>query len=148
MKSLLKPVLIFLFVVLGFTACRGPQGPQGPPGANGWAYFDVKYYSITRWALASNGTYFFSEVDNPAITFNVLDKGVVVGYIVYDYNTPNEVHVPLPFDIYFNDNGVQWTETVSFEVTKGRITFYYEPDDFNTVATKPPACMFKIVAMW
>ena len=158
MKSLLKTALICLFIVFGFTACEGPQGPQGPPGvpgpsgSDGWAYFDVKYYTITRWALAANGTYFFSEVSAPAITTNVFYNGVVVGYIVYGYDTPKEVHIPLPYDIYYNEtdnygNLFQWTETVSFDVMPGKVTFYYEPDDFYTDDT-PPACMFKIVSLW
>jgi len=155
MKSLLKPVLIFLFVIFGLTACEGPQGPQGPPGkpgADGWAYFDVKYYDIVNWALAANGKYFFAEVNAPAITKDVFYNGAIVGYIVYNYDTHREIHVPLPYDIYYNDidiygNLIQWTETISFDVMPGKITFYYEPDDFFT-DDAPPPCMFKIVAMW
>ena len=155
MKSLLKPALILLFAIFCFTACEGPQGPPGvpgPPGQNGYAYSDVRYYEINsrQWFLA-NG-YYFAEVAAPAITMNVLDKGAIVGYLVYNYNTGNEVQIPLPYDIYFyesNQGGIlQWTETVSFEISLGKITFYYEPDDFNTTATTPPSCMFKVVAMW
>ena len=149
MKSLLKPALILLFIVLGVTAC---EGPQGPPGRDGFANFDVQYYNIKQWALAANGKYFFAEVNDPAITTNVLYNGVVVGYIVYDYDTHREYHVPLPFDIYYNSvnefgNPISWTETVSFDVMPGKVTFYYEPSDFFT-GDAPPPCMFKIVAMW
>jgi hypothetical protein len=161
MKSLLKTALIFLFVVVGFTACEtpqgrsgipGPPGPPGPPGENGFAYFNVEYYDIGQWALAANGRYFFAEVNAPAITMNVFYDGVVVGYIVYEYDTHREYHVPLPFDIYkseYDQYGqyVTWTETVSFDVMPGKITFYYEPSDFYT-GKIPPPCMFKTVAMW
>ena len=160
MKSLLKTLPIFLFVIFGLTACIGPQGPQGipgpsgpqgPPGSGDWAYIDVKYYNIRQWTLASNGKYFFSVVNNDAITNNVFYNGVIVGYLVQNYETSREVHIPLPYDIYYNqvDNGntTSWTETVSFDVVPGRITFYYEPSDFFT-GDIPPACMFKIVAMW
>ena len=151
MKSLLKPALILLFAILGFTAC---EGPQGPPGMDGYAYLDARYYNVTQWALAANGRYFFAEVNAPAITASVFDYGAIVGYLVYNYNTHREVHIPLPYDIYYNEFDqygniiFQWTETVSFDVMPGRITFYYEPNDFDTNATIPPACMFKVVAMW
>jgi len=144
MKSLLKTALIFLFVIFGFTAC---EGPQGPPGRDGFAYFDVQYYNIKQWALAANGRYFFAEVNAPAITTNVFYNGVVVGYIVYEYGTHREYHIPLPFDIYYNTADDSWTETVSFEVMPGKVTFYYEPSDFYTLDSPPP-CMFKVVAMW
>jgi hypothetical protein len=141
-------------MIFGFTACivDGPQGPPGPPGANGFAYFYVKYYNISQWALAANGKYFFSEVSEPAITTDIFYNGAIVGYIVYDYDTHREVHVPLPYDIYYNTtdqygNIISWTETVSFDVMPGKITFYYEPSDFFT-GDIPPSCMFKIVAMW
>jgi hypothetical protein len=160
MKFLLKPALIFLFAILGFTGCvmegprgpQGPSGPAGPPGADGWAYYDVQYYNISRWSLAANGKYFYSEVSAPAITTNVFDKGVIVGYLVYDWNKPTEVHIPLPFDIYhneYNDFGIleSWTETVSFDVMPGRVTFYFEPSDFYT-GDIPPTYMFKVVSMW
>ena len=150
MKSLLKPALILLFAILGFTACEGPQGPPGvpgPPGQNGYAYMEAKYYDIRQWALAANGRYFFAEVDAPFITTDVFYNGAIVGYIVYNYDTHREVHVPLPYDIYYNEPGLQWTETVSYDLVPGKITFYYEPDDFYTGDT-PPACMFKVVAMW
>jgi len=153
MKLLLKCTLIFLFVAIGFTSCvvDGPQGPQGPPGKDGWSYIDVKYYTVSRWALAANGRYFFHEMANPAITNYVFDKGVVTGYLVYNFNQNNEYHVPLPFDIYYNEyqNGIltQWTETVSFDIMPGLITFYYEPSDFFTGVT-PPSCTFKVVATW
>ena len=155
MKSLLKTALIFLFVIFGFTACEGPQGlpgPPGPQGADGFAYIDVQYYDIRQWALSANGKYFFSEVNAPAITSNVLYNGAIVGYIVYDYDTHREYHIPLPYDIYYNTvdnygNTISWTETVSFDVMQGKITFYYEPSDFYTLDSPPP-CMFKVVAMW
>jgi hypothetical protein len=161
MKSLLKLALIFSVIIFGFTACietpgrqgaQGPPGPPGPPGEDGWAYYDVKYYEIKQWALAANGRYFFSEVNAPAITTNVLYNGVIFGYLVYNYDTNKERHIPLPYDIYYNTtdqygNITSWTETVSFEITPGKITFYYEPSDFYT-GDIPQACMFKIVAMW
>ena len=149
MKSLLKSTLVFLFIVLGFTAC---EGPQGPPGEDGWSYIDVKYYTISRWALAADGTYFFAEVSNSAITDYVFDKGVVVGYLVQDYNKANELHIPLPYEMFYNEydvygNLVQWSETVSFDIMPGSIGFYYKPSDFYTGLT-PPSLTFKIVAMW
>jgi hypothetical protein len=157
MKSLLKTALILLFAIFCFTACEGPQGPPGVPGhpgqngqdgLDGWgAYFDVQYYDIRQWTLAANGRYFYAEVSAPAITTDVFYNGAIVGYIVYNYNTSREVHIPLPYDIYYNEPGLQWTETVSFDLVPGKITFYYEPDDFYT-GDIPPACMFKVVAMW
>jgi hypothetical protein len=140
-----------LFIVIGFTACEGPQGRPGPPGKDGFAYFDVQYYNIRQWALAANGSHFFAEVDAPAITMNVFYDGAIVGYIVYDYDKPSEMHVPLPYDIYYNEvmDGqlVSWTETVSFDIVPKKITFYYEPSDFFT-GKIPPPCMFKVVTMW
>ena len=156
MKSLLKLGLIFLFVVCGFTACiapQGPQGPPGPPGADGYVNRYTHYYNITRWNLAANGQYFFAEVSEPAITYEVFIHGVIVGYLVQNYDYSNETHIPLPYEMFYNnyDNYgniiQQWTETVSYEVVPGRITFYFEPSDFYTGYT-PPAMWFKIAAMW
>jgi hypothetical protein len=156
MKSLFKLTLAFLVIAFSFTGCiidgatgpQGPPGPPGPPGESGWAYIDVKYFNITRWTLAGNGRYFYAEVNNPAITNNVLYNGVVYGSLVMNYELSNEIHIPLPYDKYCSDNdGNQWTETVSFDIMTGRITFYYEISDFYT-GNNPPACMFKIVAMW
>jgi len=143
MKSLLKTALIFLFIACNFTACITRQ--------EGWAYFDTRYYDIRQWALAANGRYFFAEVDAPAITSNVFSNGVVVGYLVENL-AHREVHIPLPYEMFHNEtdnygNTTSWTETVSFDIVPGRITFYYEPSDFFT-GDIPPACMFKIVAMW
>jgi len=154
MKSLLKCALIFLFVAIGFTSCvvEGRQGPQGPPGKDGWSYIDVKYYTVSRWALAANGRYFFHEMNNPAITNYVFDKGVVTAYLVRNFNQNNEYHIPLPYEMFcdgYDNSGIymQWTETVSFDIMPGLITFYYEPSDFYT-GVAPPSCTFKVVATW
>jgi hypothetical protein len=148
MKYLLKPALIFLFAVLGFTGCI----IESTPTSDGWAHYDVKYYTITQWMLHPSNRLFVADVSAPAITTDVLYNGVIVGYIIYGYNTRDEVHIPLPYDIYHNEidkYGVlaSWTETVSFDVMPGRITFYYEPSDFIT-SKPPPPCTFKVVAMW
>ena len=149
MKSLLKPLLILLFAVCSVTACIAPQGPQGPagppgtPGADGYVYFDVQYYNITRWNLAANGEYFFAEVSNAAITNKVFLYGAVVGYLVIDYDKSSELHIPLPHEMFFNG----YSETVSFDIMPGSIAFYYKPSNFDTNYTPPPLC-FKIVAMW
>jgi hypothetical protein len=144
MKKNLKAAVFVLFLSMSLMSCVGPEGPAGPEG---WANIRIYYYTVSRWSLSANRTYFFAEMNCPDLTANVLYNGTVSAYLVIDYGAVNETHVPLPYDIYYNDSDAQWTETVSFDMRQNEITFYYEPSDFYTQYA-PPSCMFKVVVMW
>lgn len=125
------------------------MGPAGRDGQDGWANIFVGYYTISSasWELSAGETFFYADVDCPELTDFVYNEGVVIGYYLLDYNTENEVQIPLPFDIYYNEDGASWTETISFDFVAGGIRFYYEPSDFYTDFTVPTSS-FKIALMW
>jgi hypothetical protein len=138
---------VLLSLLLGFVACEGPTGPPGRDGADGWANIAVAYYTITSWQISAGENYFYADVDFPELTEFVYNEGVVNGYYMQNFNASDEVQIPLPFDIYFNEDGVSWTETISFDIVPGNIRFYYEPSDFF-IGFNPPVCTFKIALTW
>lgn len=120
---------------------------MGPPGNDGSANFSIAYFTISNWNLSSDNSYFYADVNYPDLTDFVYNEGVIVGYLMQNFDTEYEYQVPLPFDIYYNTEEGSWTETVSMDFVPGSIRFYYEPSDFFT-GFVPPVCTFKIALVW
>jgi len=60
-----------------------------------------------------------------------------------------EVQTPLPFTVPLGEEGnggkdILWTETVSFDFSPGRVTFYVNYSDFVT-RVRPGTITFRVV---
>lgn len=90
MKKITFLLISFGILILSGCGTEGPMGPQGPSGQDG---LDAEVYSSdwvtpNQWAGVTKDWYF--DVDAPAITDDILDYGVILGYIsvkndVYEY---------------------------------------------------------------
>ena len=93
--------LIFAFLMLFFSGCStdgpiGPEGPQGPAGQNGQnaTVYYSEWFSPSSWSGSSGDWYF--EASAPDLTQDIVEKGVVLGYVWLEGDIyPNAVR-PLP----------------------------------------------------
>ena len=158
MKKLLGYLVI---AIMGFTACEGPAGPPGRDGYDGrdatsteWFVNDYDVYSNQWEAGTEEGDgyffhYFEYEVRIPELTEFVFDKGFVGCYLVQEINHNGRnilVQRPLPYTIYGNDNGVDYSENYSFETRVGYIKFIAKYSDFSEI--QPLTCTFHVTMMW
>jgi hypothetical protein len=92
MKKLLVSAVLFAFIALVMTACskgsNGATGATGPAGPQGSSSDNIQY---STWATlnmkgyidANNDTSYVDTLIAPALTPAVLDKDVVVGYMMF-----------------------------------------------------------------
>ena len=118
MKTNLKFIMITLFTI-AITACSpedgkdGTNGEQGIPGQDGNA--NVESYIFENVALSMGNENIFLL---PAITQDIVDNGVVLGYIT---NSINVAWFPLPY--------IDGGETLSiFYITPGSLAISSSTD--------------------
>ena len=117
----------------------------GNVGVNSWDYSNE-----------NNNNYFIATISTPEITKDVLRKGIVKIYRVFNYGWEKETHTELPYlfqQEVINDDGQAYflTTEIMAEITAGQVAiiytesdFYYERDD-NFV---PEDMVFRIVVMY
>ncbi|MDR1500800.1 MAG: hypothetical protein LBI58_07465 [Tannerellaceae bacterium] len=144
----MKKLLTSLFIVACLLAC---EGPVGPPGAETqWEYI---YYTVRQqdWRLSGEpnkpGSYYQFSFDEPAITDFVYTEGVIMGYLVDNPQSRDELLRPLPDTWPMAEDINTWTESVTFAYTPGRVTFYVGYSDFAT-GIVPSTMTFKLMMIW
>jgi len=86
----------FALLMLLFSGCKneGPQGPAGQDGQNATVYYS-EWFSPTAWSGTSGDWYF--DASAPDLTADVVENGVVLGYVWLDGDVYNSTSVrPLP----------------------------------------------------
>lgn len=104
----------------GATGATGTQGPQGAPGSANVLYSDWMTFASGRWAdstIATVGDVRRAVVPEPAITADILDKGLVFCYI--HFPARGQYHI-LPFQSF----SPQPTWVTSFVPVVGKIVYY------------------------
>ena len=103
-------------------------------------YYNVydfqKNYTVKAndWVEASDedfGVYFYCQIKEPALTYDVFNYGIMTAYMYYvqPQSRVTELYL-LPFDDYFVDSyGYRWSEQVSCSFSPGYITFILKYDE-------------------
>ena len=148
-----KFVLLLSLMAFTFIACEGPMGPMGPQGepGDGIIWKIIPYEVLEKdWKLYGRagelGSYFWFDFPAPELTNFVCEQGNVFGYRKLDngMQTPlGQVFVNWELDNYGNE--FLFTEVYSFSFRPGYITFYVDYSDFETGASHPGTCNFRIV---
>lgn len=120
----MKYLLLSIVALITFTACEGPTGPKGESG-NLYDYSTFIYtIELNNWV--QDGDVYYSEVDAPEITYDILDYGYFITYINTG-TTDNPIYVELPQTQYYVDqNGVPYTLECypTYRLGKVRIEYY------------------------
>ena len=95
----------------------------------------TSYYTVepNKWLSANGIDYSYASYENVDITPNVIENGCVTAYFVDADGRDN----PLPYEIYRQDatNGNYYSETFTYDVEAGCITFKFEASDFDNAAS-------------
>ena len=95
-----------------------------------------KNYTVQshQWKKAADedfGVYFYYQIEDKNLTYEVFNYGIMMGYLYYvqPASKVTELYL-LPFDDYFIDeDGYKWTEQVTCSFSPGYITFILKYDD-------------------
>ena len=161
----MKKLLFLLSVALWlFASCEGPAGRdglEGRPGKDGKdgkdgieTYWFVGVYTINsnNWQLVNGvdqlNSFYRASITIPELTNDIYEDGNVFCYLFQTIDG-QEVQTPLPFTVPLGeaaDNNTEflWTETVAFDFSPGRITFYVNYSDFIT-SIRPDRMIFRVV---
>ncbi len=144
-------ICLLAIVILGFTACEGPEGPPGP--------VNIKTITYTvrdvDWKLVGGpdqiGSYYQYIFDEPFLTSYVYDYGTFIGYM-FDNIDGSEVQTGLPYTIYDIEetSGGERPFSVQYmcDATPGTIAFKVVFSDFYTEQYAPPTCNFRLMYIW
>lgn len=152
--------LLFLFTVVFFVACEGPEGPMGPQGRPGEAgvpgygsSWFTKSFTINsdEWKLVGKPgelhSYYIADKAFTELTESVYRDGTVVAYL----ETEKGIKNGLPYVLHTGDKDAEgkslWTQTYSFDFYPGGIGFYVAYSDFST-EFRPQTETFHVVLMW
>jgi hypothetical protein len=113
-----------------------------------------KNYTVNRnqWIKASDddlGVYFYCQIKEPNLTYDVFDYGIMMAYLRYVQPTSKvtELHL-LPFDDFFVDGDAQWTEQVSCAFSPGYVTFFLKYDDQTDIDPFWDSYDFQVRFLW
>ncbi len=111
MRTIKLLAFVFLIGVVSITSCtkEGETGPAGPKGENGNANVISKEYTITNWV--KNGDYYQGEINCPAITQEILDKGAVVCYV----KSADSSYFSIPITMIINGQVVSISSSIKKE---------------------------------
>jgi hypothetical protein len=142
----MKKLLTVLLTIACLLSCEGPIGSLGEE-THMFYTVEAKDWQLVGRPDAPNSFYQYSFTE-PSLTKFIYEEGLVVGYVVANPGTRNEMLRPLP-DTWpvGDDHGATWTESVTFDYMPGLVTFYVGYSDFATTVS-PPRMVFKIMMIW
>jgi hypothetical protein len=129
----MKHLLLSLLAVLAFTACEGPTGPRGESG-NLYDYTTFVYtIGVQNWV--QDGDVYYSDINAPEITYDILDYGYFITYINTG-TSDNPVYIELPqTQLYTDNNGVPYTLEFYPTYRLGKVSIeYYDTHPTNPLA--------------
>lgn len=146
MKKLFTLLALAAFLI----SCEGPSGADGIDGQG--VNWTIRTFTIqsNEWVVEKDAdglnAYYMCEKPYPELTDFIYEQRNVNGYMYISYPQV-EVQVPLPYVIpWENTAGDEWTETYSFDFTRGSVAFYVHYSDF--VEIQPPTQVFRVVLAW
>lgn len=116
----------------------------------------TREYTINpdQWTLEhydDGRPYFLATVDNPDITNQVMDHGVVLGYIWYTYNIEIEGSswnaLPYVFPLYLESENAIVPENIRMEYENGLVYFVIEDLDRNVPELNGSPLIFKVAVI-
>ena len=164
----MKKLLGFLvMVIIGLTACEGPEGPPGKNGTNAipteWKIINFRLM-LDDWQLAGKkneiGSYYYYVFDAPEITEDIYYDGLIICNYLYTDDVGYDVQSILPYTEYFietNNFGDESRFAMHFSYSvqptvkqnPGTIEFRVTFSDFYTGEKGPPAeCNFKLTLVY
>ena len=139
MKTAMKTILCAVLMALGTASCTKEYITKEEyitENHYDGAQIFTREYTINhdQWQEGNNGErpYLYAEIDNINITDNVINNGVVLGYILYTYNIEEELNSwnALPYLLTYRTNtGETIAENIRLEYEKGKIVFVIEDLD-------------------
>jgi len=91
MKSLKWISFILAIGIISFTSCKkgdtGPQGPPGPAGPDSVIYSAWTTLNMNQIINGPGDTSYAQTIDAPAITQDILDKGIILTYLAFVDNS-------------------------------------------------------------
>lgn len=111
---------------------EGPEGPQGPQGTTNVTY-SAWFVTGTGWAEATASDPYFGEVfyflkTAPSVTQEIIDQGIVLGYMKGDpllVPPANATPFQLPYGV---GPGFGFSDIYDFTLSPGNIRFLYKSD--------------------
>ena len=95
--------------------------------------------------------YLYVEINNAKITDEVMNYGVVLGYIWYTYNIESNFSswntLPYVFPLYIEKYDVTVPENIRFEYEKGKVTFVIEDLDSENPELPGGPLIFKVAVI-
>jgi len=128
MANLKKSVVIILVMIGFLTSCVG-EGDKIYE-----EYYNVNSFTQTykvlkaSWNLGQDddsGYYQYYEFSEPNLTKEIYDYGIMQAFLFMNGNNIT----PLPFDDFWMDGDIKWTEQVTCEFRPGYVTFILKYDD-------------------
>jgi hypothetical protein len=89
------------------------------------------------------GVYYFCAFEEPELTAEILDFGIMQAFYYYIYDDNVERYALLPYEYYGENRRIEYL-TVEFSI--GMITFLYRRDDNNNPPVRPYE--FRVRFLW
>jgi hypothetical protein len=129
----MKKVLFFISALFFFASCEGPEGPAGADGVDGNANVRVGVVNNISWD--DTGYPVFAEFSWDAITQDIIDNGVVLGFWQFTSQSGMTLESPLP---YMDANSGGWVEQVipyytSYSNNDNIVLMNYSDDGIPTI---------------
>lgn len=149
MKNLIYLAILVLSVSIsscskeGPIGPAGPQGPQGPTGTTGPAGQDASVpvsttLYVNNWVYSASAPSYMASISVPAITQNVLDRGIVAAYV----SNGSGGWIALP---------MTWYPTTTYSYTYSCVHalgyLHVHRTDSDGIAVNPGGQTFKIVVI-
>lgn len=150
----MKKLLLLLSILVLFASCERTvyiDRPVDRPVPANKKIIDIKVTSSDwRYSNQSDNNFYFAEISVPEITKNVYDNGIVSMYIEYANSDGSMSLGAMPSVRHKeeNKNGVwhQYTETIDFEYSVGKVVVYLTYSDF--AISQPNDVYFLLKMMW
>ncbi|MDR1344183.1 MAG: hypothetical protein LBJ39_02405 [Tannerellaceae bacterium] len=137
----MKKLPVALMIILGCLSCDGPSDTTNEPG------METRIYTVKQWGLSSGTSFYQCSFSEPALTEFVYNNAIVAAYWVINPDTRNETLQPIPDTWPAAEGPDRWLESVTFDYSPGRVTFYVGYSDFATNVA-PPEMTFKLMMIW
>jgi len=128
MKNLKESIVVLLLLIVYFSSCTVNEIHEDTVSTF------TQNYTIYQddWSIGrddESGPYFYYEFKEPNLTLQVYERGVMQAFLVLKNNNLS----PLPFNDYWIENNIYWTEQVTCEFRPGVITFILKYSDHENI---------------